>query len=133
MEGGVVVGGAVTGGVVVGGLLPPPPEEGPVTFSGPVDALDPPELLFPDDEPPELLFPDVEPLDLLVPELEPDFAALLLEVEVGDCESELWLDVGVLDVVATALFWVEDLAPPELEKRAKAATITSSTANATGR
>ena len=133
MEGGVVVGGAVTGGVVVGGLLPPPPEEGPVTFSGPVDALDPPELLFPDDEPPELLFPDVEPLDLLVPELEPDFAALLLEVEVGDCESELWLDVGVLDVVATALFWVEDLAPPELEKRAKAATITTSTANATGR
>ena len=127
-----MVGGAVTGGVVVGGLLPPPPEEGPVTFSGPVDALDPPELLFPDDEPPELLFPDVEPLDLLVPELEPDFAALLLEVEVGDCESELWLDVGVLDVVATALFWVDDLAPPELEKRAKAATITSSTANATG-
>ena len=128
-----MVGGAVTGGVVVGGLLPPPPEEGPVTFSGPVDALDPPELLFPDDEPPELLFPDVEPLDLLVPELEPDFAALLLEVEVGDCESELWLDVGVLDVVATALFWVDDLAPPELEKRAKAATITTSTANATGR
>ena len=132
MEGGVVVGGAVTGGVVVGGLLPPPPEEGPVTFSGPVDALDPPELLFPDDEPPELLFPDVEPLDLLVPELEPDFAALLLEVEVGDCESELWLDVGVLDVVATALFWVDDLAPPELEKRAKAATITSSMAKETG-
>ena len=118
---------------MVGGLLPPPPEEGPVTFSGPVEALDPPELLFPDDEPPELLVPDVEPLDLLVPELEPDFAALLLEVEVGDCESELWLDVGVLDVVATALFWVDDLAPPELEKRAKAATITTSTANATGR
>ena len=127
-----MVGGAVTGGVVVGGLLPPPPEEGPVTFSGPVDALDPPELLFPDDEPPELLFPDVEPLDLLVPELGPDFAALLLEVEVGDCESELWLDVGVLDVVATALFWVEDLAPPELEKRAKAATIRISMAKATG-
>ena len=105
-------------------LAPPqgPDGAGVVVTGGGIEEL-PPGVLDPEAE--------LEPLDELPADgfdVVDDVARVVLVEDV-----ELFVVEVCPEVEALALFWVEDLAPPELEKRAKAATIiTTSTAKETG-